>query len=270
MERSSGELAKWENIPCRLKTILLKSNTKQLVFGFHPVAEAINSGKEINKILIRKGSQGENINDLFQKIRDMGIPYQFVPVEKLNRVTQGNHQGIIAFLSLIEYKNLEEIVQRSYEAGRDPFILVLDRITDVRNFGAIARTAECAGVDVIVVPEKESVAVTPDAIKTSAGALNRIDVARRKNLAETVQYLHESGIQVVAVTEKADEYYYRSELTGPLALIMGAEDTGISKTLLEMSDKQVKIPMPGTVESLNVSVACGILLFEAVKQRIDV
>lgn len=233
------------------------------------MAEAINSGKEINRILIRKGSRGENTNELFQKIRDMGIPYQFVPVEKLNRITQGNHQGIIAFLSLIEYKSLEELVQRSFEAGRDPFILILDRITDVRNFGAIARTAECAGVDAIVVPEKESVAVTPDAIKTSAGALNRIDVSRSKNLSDTIQYLKESGIQIVAVTEKAEENYYRSMLTGPLALIMGAEDTGISQTLLDMADKQVKIPMSGSVESLNVSVACGILLFETVKQRIE-
>lgn len=234
------------------------------------MAEAINSGKEINKILIRTGSKGENLNELFQKIRETGIPYQFVPVEKLNRVTRSNHQGIIAFLSLIEYKSLEEIVQRTFEAGRDPFILILDRITDVRNFGAIARTAECAGVDAIVVPEKESVAVTPDAIKTSAGALNRIDVVRRKSLTETLQYLKESGIRLVAVTEKAQDYYYRSEISGPLALIMGAEDSGISRSLLDLSDSQVKIPLSGTVESLNVSVACGILLFEVVRQRLGV
>ena len=248
-------------------TQILKQNPIQLLYGLHPVAEAINSGKEINKVLIRRGLKGDLFMSLFARIREEGIPYQYVPVEKLNRTVRGNHQGIVAFLSLIEYKALEEIVQRTFEAGRDPFILVLDRITDVRNFGAVARTAECAGVDLIVIPDKESVSITPDAIKTSAGALNRIAVSRQKDLAEALKYLKESGISLVAVTEKSDNYYFSGELTGPVALLLGAEDTGISKNLLALTDRQVKIPLEGSLESLNVSVACGIVAFEVVRQR---
>lgn len=245
----------------------MKKQTTQLLYGLHSVAEALNSGKEINKVLIKKGLKGDQFTALFTRIREAGIPYQYVPVEKLNRLNSGNHQGVIAILSLIEYKNLEEIVQRTFEAGRDPFVLVLDRITDVRNFGAIARTAECAGVDVIVVPEKESVSVTPDAIKTSAGALNRIAVSRRKDMVGTIKYLKESGICVVAASEKNDEYYFSADLTGPVALLLGAEDTGISSQLLEMADKKVRIPLEGSIESLNVSVACGIITYEVLKQR---
>ena len=189
MERSRGFLAERKDFPGKLISTMLKKSSEQIVFGIHPVAEAINSGKELNKVLIRKGVKGEAFNMLFQKIRDRGIPYQFVPVEKLNRLTRSNHQGVIALLSLIEYKNLEEIIQRTFEEGRDPLILVLDRITDVRNFGAIARTAECAGVDAIIVPERESVTITPDAIKTSAGALNRIAVSRKRDLKEAIKYL---------------------------------------------------------------------------------
>jgi 23S rRNA (guanosine2251-2'-O)-methyltransferase len=245
----------------------LKKSAKQIVFGIHPVAEAVNSGKELNKVLIRKGLKGETFTHLFQKIRDEGIPYQFVPAEKLNRMTRGNHQGVIALLSLIEYKNLEEIIQRTFEEGRDPLILILDRITDVRNFGAIARTAECAGVDAIIVPERESVAITPDAIKTSAGALNRIAVSRKRDLKQVISYLKASGIRIIAASEKAEAYYSSSDITGPVALLMGAEDTGISPELLKMSDTQVKIPLAGSIESLNVSVAFGILVFEVVRQR---
>jgi 23S rRNA (guanosine2251-2'-O)-methyltransferase len=245
----------------------LEKKSAQLLFGLHPVAEAINSGKEINKILIRKGLKGELFTEVFQKIRDTGIPYQLVPAEKLNRMTHGNHQGIIALLSLIEYKNLEEIVQRAFEEGRDPFILVLDRITDVRNFGAITRTAECAGVDAVVIPEKESAAISPDAMKTSAGALNQVAVSRRKDLVQTVKYLKESGLNIIAATEKADDYYYTSDVTGPVAILLGSEDTGISPVLLKLADKQVRIPLEGAIQSLNVSVACGIIVFEVLRQR---
>ena len=242
---------------------------EQYVFGVRPIAEAIHSGKEINKVFIRKNMRSEMLGEVFQEIRKAGIPFQFVPVEKLNSMVKGNHQGIIALLSLIEYKNLEEIVQRTFEEGRDPFILILDQITDVRNFGAVARTAECAGVDVIVIPEKNSVSITPDAIKTSAGALNRIAVSRRKDLQLTLQYLLESGIKIVAVTEKSEQYYFRADLQGPLALLFGSEESGISSQLLELSDDRIKIPMAGSIESLNVSVACGIVTFEAVRQRLQ-
>jgi len=247
----------------------LKDNTTQYVFGIHPVTEAINSGREINKVFIRKGLKNEPFNDLFQKIRELSIPFQFVPNEKLNSLTGGNHQGIVAVLSTIEYKNLEEIVQRTYEEGRDPFIIVLDRITDVRNFGAIARTAECAGVDAIVVPEKGSVTVTPDAIKTSAGALNRVAVCRRKDMVETIRYLKEAGISIAAATEKSSSDYFKADLHGPIALLMGSEESGISSQLLELSDKLIRIPLAGSIESLNVSVACGVIAFEIVRQRIS-
>jgi 23S rRNA (guanosine2251-2'-O)-methyltransferase len=251
----------------KIKINKLKDNSLQYVFGIHPVTEAINSGREVNKVYIRKGLKNEPFNELFQKIRELSIPFQFVPNEKLNSLTGRNHQGIIAELSSIEYKNLEEIIQRTYEEGRDPFIIVLDRITDVRNFGAIARTAECAGVDAIVVPEKGSVTVTPDAIKTSAGALNRVAVCRKKDLVETVAYLKESGISIAAATEKARYDYFNTDLRGPVALIMGSEESGISKPLLEISEKLIRIPMAGSIESLNVSVACGIIAFEIVRQR---
>jgi 23S rRNA (guanosine2251-2'-O)-methyltransferase len=247
----------------------LKGKELQFIFGIRPVAEAISSGREINKVFIRKNLQSELFSNLFQKIREAGIPFQFVPVEKLNGMVKGNHQGIIASLSLIEYKNLEEIVQRTFEEGRHPFILILDQITDVRNFGAITRTAECAGIDVVVIPEKNSVSITPDAIKASAGALNRIAVSRKRDLAETVQFLQKSGILVIAVTEKSDHYYYTADLQGPLALLLGSEETGISNNLLQLSDDNIKIPMAGAIDSLNVSVACGIIAFEVVRQRMQ-
>ncbi len=224
----------------------------------------------MNKILFRKGIRSESINTLFNLVRQYNIPFQYVPVEKLNRITQANHQGVIAFLSLIEYKNIEEIIQRTFEEGRDPFIMILDQITDVRNFGAIARTAECAGIDAIVIPQKGSVSITPDAIKTSAGALNRLAICRSTNLAATAQLLRNSGLLLIAVTEHASEFHHTTNLLGPIALIMGSEEKGISNTLLKSSDKLVNIPMKGKIESLNVSVASGIICFEVVRQRMQI
>ena len=224
----------------------------------------------MNKILIRKGIKSESINTLFNLVRQYNIPFQYVPVEKLNRITQANHQGVIAFLSLIEYKNIEEIITRTFEDGRDPFIILLDQITDVRNFGAIARTAECAGIDAIVIPQKGSVSITPDAIKTSAGALNRLAICRTENLASTAQLLKNSGLLLVAVTEHASEFYHTTNLLGPIALIMGSEEKGISNALLKYSDKLVTIPMKGKIESLNVSVAAGIISYEVVRQRLQI
>jgi 23S rRNA (guanosine2251-2'-O)-methyltransferase len=245
----------------------LKDKTSQFIFGIRPVAEAINSGKEINKVFIKKGLQSELFTELFHKIRELGIPFQFVPAEKLNSLVRGNHQGIVAVLSLIEYKNIEEIVRRTYEEGRDPLIVILDQITDVRNFGAIARTAECAGVDCIVIPEKNSVTITPDAIKTSAGALNRIAVSRQRDLLSAIKFLQESGIEIAAATEKAHDFYYASDLRGPLAIILGSEESGISSALLNAADRKVRIPLAGSIESLNVSVALGIIIFEVIRQR---
>lgn len=245
----------------------MKSNTTHLIFGFHPLAEAINAGREIHKVYIKKGLKNEHFVTLLQKIRENGIPYQYVPVEKMNRLVRGNHQGVIAQLSLIEYKNLEEIIQRTFEDGRDPFIIILDRITDVRNFGAIARTAECAGVDAIIVPEKGSVCITPDAFKTSAGALNRIAVSRSKDLKSTLKFLKESGMKVIAASEEAPDIYFETDLSGPVAILVGSEDSGIDITLKKAADAYVRIPMKGSIESLNVSVAFGIIAYEVLRQR---
>jgi len=243
-------------------------NSKDYIFGIHPVLEAIKAGRDMNKILLRKGVKSEVFTSLQKLIRQNNIPFQYVPIEKLNRITRANHQGVIAFLSLIEYKNIEEIIQRTYEEGREPFILVLDQITDVRNFGAIVRTAECAGIDAIVIPQKGSVSISADAVKTSAGALSRLAICRTSNLIATAQYLRNSGLKLVAATEHTNNFYYTANLLGPIALIMGSEQTGISKPLLKEADDLVVIPLQGEIESLNVSVAAGILCFEVVRQRV--
>lgn len=245
----------------------MKNKNTHLIFGYHSLSEAINAGKEVNKVFLRRGIKSEQFAGLFQKIRESGIPYQYVPIEKLNSLVKGNHQGVVASLSLIEYKNLEEIIQRTFESGRDPFIVILDGVTDIRNFGAIARTAVCAGVDAIVIPEKGSVAITADAIKTSAGALNRVAVSRSKNQESTIQYIKESGIKVVAASEKSTENYFNADLTGPVAVLMGAEGSGIKASLLRMADCELRIPSQDSIDSLNVSVAFGIIAFEVVRQR---
>lgn len=229
--------------------------------------EAISAGKDIERVLLQKKSDSQAAQELFSLLRQHKIEYQFVPIEKLNRITRKNHQGAIAFLNLVGYTPLEEIVSRAYESGKDPFILVLDHISDVRNFGAIARTAECAGVDGIVIPEKGSVRITADAVKTSAGALMKIPVAHVNSLRDALDYLKMSGIRIAAASEKSDTDVYQADLTGPVAVIMGAEDTGVSASLLDISNLKIRIPMMGEIGSLNVSVAAGVILYEIIRQR---
>jgi len=240
---------------------------EDFIFGTRAVMEAISAGKDIERVLLQKKTDSIGAQELFSLLRHKNIEYQFVPVEKLNRVTTKNHQGVIAYLSLVAYTPMEEIVSRAYESGRDPFVLVLDSLTDVRNFGAIARTAECAGVDGIVIPEKESVRITADAVKTSAGALMKIPVARVSSLREAVKYLSMAGLTIVSATEKTDTDLYDAGLTGPIAVIMGAEDIGVSSSLLDLSNKKLKIPMFGEIRSLNVSVAAGVIIYEVIRQR---
>ena len=242
-----------------------QTTTDKPVFGIRAVEEAIDAGKEIDKIFIKKGLQGELFKGFFKKVKELGIPFQFVPVEKLNRITRKNHQGVIAFISSISYHNIEQIIPTLYEEGKEPFILVLDGVTDIRNFGAIARTAECAGVNAIVVPAKGGAAVNADAIKTSAGALHLIPVCRVNSLADTVRYLKESGIKIVAATEKGADEYHKADYSGPKCLVMGAEDRGVSTEILEIADIRSKIPLNGQIKSLNVSVAAGIMLYEMLK-----
>lgn len=237
------------------------------IFGIRAITEAIRSDKQIDRVLMVKGLKGELYMELFELLKLHQVPIQQVPAERIDRVTRKNHQGVVAFMSEITYLNLEEIVQRVFEAGETPLILVLDQITDVRNFGAIARTAECTGVHAIVIPERGAAQINADAMKTSAGALNHIPVCRVKNLHNSVKFLQMSGLQIVAVTEKTQGFYYQADYTSPTALVMGAEDTGISSDIIRIADIHTKIPLLGKVESLNVSVATAVVLYEAIKQR---
>src|SRR5665647_70156 len=241
---------------------------KDFVFGLHSTIEAINAGKEIDRILIRKGLQGELYQELMRLVRLYEIPFQQVPVERIDRVTRKNHQGIVTFISPIAYQPITEIIPMLFEQGKNPLILLLDRITDVRNFGAIARSAEVAGVDAILIPEKGAAQINADAIKTSSGALLTIPVCREKNLINAVRFLQNSGLKVIAASEKGDLNYFSCDMTAPLAIVMGSEETGIDSAILKIADEWTKIPQLGIIQSLNVSVAAGILMFEAVRQRI--
>lgn len=238
------------------------------IFGIRAVIEAIESGKELDKILIKKDLNGELAQELFHKIKEYGILTQRVPIEKLNRITMKNHQGVVAILSPISYYTLEQVVPQLYEDGSLPFIVLLDGITDTRNFGAIARTAECAGVDAIVIPEKNSVSVNGDAVKTSAGALLHIPVCREHNIVSAVKFLKDNGYMIVGASEKGAIDYIKPDYTLPIAIVMGAEDKGISNEVLRLCDKLVAIPLVGNIGSLNVSVAAGIMMYEVVRQRL--
>lgn len=236
-----------------------------LVFGIHAVEETIASGKEIEKIYFAKG-QG-NLIELKELARDKNIPFSIVPIEKLDGLTPKNHQGVVAFASPIIYAQLDDIIQKCFEQAKNPLILVLDRVTDVRNLGAIARSAEAAGVDAIVIPIKGAAQITSDAIKTSSGALNFIPVCRVETLKQALFTLKESGLQLVACTEKSDTWMYKTDFTGPSAILIGSEEDGISPDYLKMCDAVVSIPMVGQINSLNVSVASALVIYEAVRQR---
>ncbi len=239
----------------------------EMIFGVRAVIEAIQAGKEIDKVLVKKDIQSDLSRDLFAALKGSSIPVQRVPVERLNRITRKNHQGVVAYISAVVYQHVEDLVPSLFEQGKMPFFVMLDGITDVRNFGAIARTCECAAVDAVIIPVKNSVTVNADAVKTSAGALHTLPVCREQSLTDTLKYLKECGFRLVAATEKGDYNYTRGEYSGPLCIIMGAEDKGVAYEHLALCDEWVKIPMLGTIESLNVSVAAGILIYEAVKQR---
>ena len=231
--------------------------------------EAIEAGKEIDKILIKKDLSGELVGELFTLIREYGIVNQRVPVERINRITRKNHQGVIAMLSAVTYGKLENLVPQLYEDGKLPFLVILDGITDVRNFGAIARTCECAGVDAIVIPERNSVSVNADAVKTSAGALHYLPVCREHNLVSAVKFLKASGYKIYGATEKSELNYTKPDYTEPTAIVLGSEDEGISSELLRLCDTHVAIPEFGNIHSLNVSVAGGVLIYEVVRQRLN-
>lgn len=240
---------------------------KEMIFGLRSVIEAVEAGKDVDRVLVKRELQGELFRELQDVLTMHEIPMQKVPLERIDRFTRKNHQGVLAFMSAVTYQKIEDIVPMLYEEGKNPFIVVLDGITDVRNFGAIARTCEVAGVDAIVIPARGSVRVNADAIKTSAGALHTIPVCRELSIKDAVQFLRNSGIKVVAATEKAAENYTSSTYVDPVAILMGAEDVGISPELLKISDDLVRLPIFGTIQSLNVSVAAGVMLYEVVRQR---
>lgn len=245
-----------------------KKDSGDYIFGVRAVIEAVKAGRELNKILIQKGMNKELFMELKDALKGENYPLQFVPTEKLNAITENNHQGVIAYVSPVEYYKAEELIEELIEEGKKPFILALDRLTDVRNFGAIARTAECEGVDAIIIPSKGSATVTPDAIKTSAGALNRIKVCKTDSLKDTLFYIQQCGVRLVACTEKANIPLYETNLRGSVAVIMGSEKDGVTQDLINMSDISCRIPMRGEIASLNVSVAAGMVLYEKLRQEL--
>jgi len=244
-----------------------KRETNQMVFGIRAVMEAIDSGKEIESLFVQRGLSGPLFAEFKALVKEQNVAFQQVPIEKLNRITRKNHQGIIAVISPIVYQDIEDLLPAIYEKGETPLLLMLDGVTDVRNMGAIARTAECAGVHAIIVPRKGSAEVNPDSIKTSAGALYKIPVCRQDSLTRVAKFLIDSGVQLVVSTEKTKESIYDVDYTTPSCVILGAEDVGVSDDLIRISDKLAKIPMFGEIESLNVSVSAAVVIYEAVRQR---
>lgn len=238
-----------------------------MIFGTRAVMEAIKAKREIEKIFVQSGLNNDLIKELIQVAKANGVPFTFVPQEKLNRLSTKNHQGVICQLAAVQYANLENIIDKTYSEGREPFLLIVDRVTDVRNFGAIARTAECAGLDAIILGDSGNAPITGDAMKTSAGALSHLPVCRVKDMKKTIQFLKENGVQIIACTEKGNSMLYEINLNTPLALVMGSEEDGISPQLLKEADYLAKIPMKGKISSLNVSVAAGISIYEAIRQK---
>ena len=241
--------------------------SQQMIFGLHPVMEAADAGREINKVLLRKGLSGDMYQELTAVLRSRDIPLQTVPAEKLNRITRKNHQGVIAFMSPVEYVRIENLTPSIFEKGENPFIVICDGVTDIRNIGAIARSAECAGAHALLLPARGSAMISADAVKTSAGALNHISVCRTENLKQTLSFLKNSGLKIIAASEKARDVYHEVDLSGPAALLLGAEDTGVDPEYLRMADLIVKIPVKGKIASLNVSAAASVLIYEMVKQN---
>ena len=242
-------------------------NKSEYFFGIRAVIEAIEAGKDIDRILIKRDIQGNLVRELFAILKGTQIPVQRVPAEKLNRLTTKNHQGVVAFISAVTYQKVEDLVPTLFEEGKSPLFVMLDGVTDVRNFGAISRTCDCADVDAIIIPAHNSVSVNADAMKTSAGALHFLPVCREMNLTNTIKYLKQCGFRIVGATEKGNYDYTKANFTDPVCIIMGAEDKGIPTEHLSLCDEWIVIPQFGHIQSLNVSVAAGILIYEAVRQR---
>ncbi len=243
----------------------MKNRDVDMVYGIRAVMEAINSGKEIDRIMVKRGLTGELFGELMELLKENGIRAQVVPEVQFAKFGRKNHQGVVAMLSPVSFVPLEELVTQIWERGESPFLVVLDGITDVRNFGAIVRTAECAGAHGIVVPSRGAARISSDAVKTSAGALMHMPICKVPNLYSAINYLKLSGVRVVAATEKTENCYTKANLKPPLAIVMGSEEKGIETSNLKLIPEQVSIPLHGNVKSLNVSVAAGLLLYEAIR-----
>jgi 23S rRNA (guanosine2251-2'-O)-methyltransferase len=248
----------------------MMNNNTDTIYGTRAVMEAIRAGKQIEKILVQAGLNNDLIRELASVAREHNFPITYVPQEKLNKFSYKNHQGVVCMLSAVTYASLNDLIDFAYTEGREPFFIILDRVTDVRNFGAIARTAECAGVDGIIIAEKGNAPITSDAMKTSAGALNHLSVCREPDLKKTLKFLRDNGIMIVACTEKSEKNIYDVKFDRPVALIMGSEEDGISDELLREAEALVKIPLKGKIGSLNVSVATGVALYEVMRQKMAV
>ncbi|WP_370477906.1 23S rRNA (guanosine(2251)-2'-O)-methyltransferase RlmB [Tamlana flava] len=239
------------------------------IFGIRAIIEAINAGETIDKVFLQKGLSGDLFSELESLVNKKSINKSYVPVEKLNRLTNKNHQGAVAQISPVEFHDMETLVLNVIESGKDPLFLLLDQLSDVRNFGAIIRTAECTGVDGIIIQKKGGAPVNGDTIKTSAGAVFKVPICKVDHIKDAVFYMQASGIKVIAATEKTNETLYDVSFTEPCAIIMGSESRGINPSILKVVDAKAKLPLLGTIESLNVSVACGAFLYEAVRQRLS-
>ena len=246
----------------------MEDRKMQYLFGMHPVLEAVKAGKKFDKVLLKQGLEGAQFRELMELLKINEIPFQFVPGERLNRAVRGSHQGVLAYLSQIEYVDIEQLVNNALGRSDNPLLVILDGVSDVRNLGAIARSLECAGGCGIIVPAKGGAAINAEAVKASAGALMRIDTCKVSNLRVAAYYLQQSGFKLIAATEKTDNLIYDLDMTGPCAIIMGSEGKGISQSMLALSDERAAIPMTGEITSLNVSVASAIFMYEAVRQRI--
>lgn len=238
-----------------------------MIFGTRAVMEAVRAGREIEKIFIQAGLNNDLIKELIVVAKEHDVPLSFTPQQKLNKLSTKNHQGVICLLSAVKYAVIEDLIDHAYANGKEPFFLILDRITDVRNFGAIVRTAECAGLTGVIIPDKGNAPLTADAMKTSAGALSYLPICRARDLKKAIQTLKENGIQILACTEKGSQALYEVDMKSPIALLLGSEEDGITPMLLREVDHLVKIPMFGSIGSLNVSVSAGIALYEVIRQK---
>ncbi len=248
----------------------MEKRKTDLVFGVQAIMESLKAEQNLDKIFIqRELGKGSRLGEVIELAEARQVPVIRVPAEKLDRLTTKNHQGVVAFRGFVDYASLSDVVATAFEEGKTPLVLVLDRITDVRNFGAICRTAEVAGLTTVVIPERGGAQVNGEAVKTSSGALNFLPICREASLIQAIKLLQASGLQVIACTEKAGDYFYGIDLTVPTAIVLGSEEDGISNDIIRACDYLARIPHTGEVQSLNVSVAAGVAIYEAIRQRMS-